>query len=198
MSHAATKTWHSQILKRRKKKLLPPGDLLWSPKAAYPLSPTIHSLIHFTLDTQQRYTSLKWSWLWPVRNFSPSTRRRKALWMWALWNLFMADFPVLASSWAEAQKCLWNKVTNNESTNPSLFSAPQIATYAMQSLPWKWPNRILNWENMALCNSPDGSEQLRSKSMYVLHAWVCMCVCVWRFVYVTHIRIRNMTIQYLE
>ena len=138
------------------------------PKAAYPLSPTIHSLIHFILDTQQRYTSLKRSWSWPVWNFSPSTGRRRALWTRAPWNLFMAEFPVPASSWAEAHKRLRNEVTNNESTNPSLFSAPQIATYAMQGLPWKWPNRILNWETRPFAILP----------LMVLNSWglkVCMC-----------------------
>ena len=174
-------------LKKKKKKK---GSFLQEtfydpPKAAYPLSPTIHSLTHFTLDTQQCYTSLKWYWSWPVWNFSPSTGRRKALWTWALWNLFTAEFPVLASSWAEAQKRLWNEVTNNESTNPSSFSAPQTATYTMQGLPWKWLNRILNWENIALCNSsPDSFEQLMSKSMYVLNVCVYMCLCV--CIYVCH------------
>ena len=100
----------------------------------------------------------------------------------ALQNLFMAEFPFpVLSRWQMLKKCLRNEVTNDEKMNSSVFSAPQTGKDAMQDLPWKWLNKVLNSENTALCNSsPDGFEQPKFKYMYVLNkrVYVCVCVCV--------------------
>ena len=183
---------------KKKKKLLLRETFYDPPKAAYLLSATIHSHTLHTGYSTVLHTPEMILVVTCMELFSLHREKESPMDVGPMEPLH-GWIPRSGVQLSRSSKTLMKRSYKYESMNPSLFSAPQIATYAMQGLPWKWLNRILNWENTALCNSsPDGFEQLTSKSTYVLNVWVYICVCVCVYVCVTRTCIRSMTTPYLE